>query len=163
MMRFTILFVATALLVGCGKKDESGGSSAKSTESKAAPAGPTKLPKLNLQIDVPGKVEVGDAIMGEGHMLQGSGVGAMTIEIAEKPQTLAEAKSDAEMYTPKNQKEETLADGWALSFENTGSMGKNYFVEVRRDIGGKTYKCSTTGSDAGQAAAVLTACKTLKP
>ena len=162
MMRMTILFVATALLVGCKKKEDNVGSSAKATESKAA-AGPTKLPKLDLQIDVPGKVEVGDAIMGDGHMLQGAGVGAMTVEIAEKPQTLEEAKSDAEMYTPKNQKDEKLADGWALSFENTGSMGKNYFVEVHREIGGKAYKCSTTGSNAGQAAAVLAACKTLRP
>jgi hypothetical protein len=90
-------------------------------------------------------------------------VGAMTVEITAKPQTLEEAKSDAELYSPKNTKEEKLADGWVLTFENTGSMGKNFFVQVRRDIGGKTYNCSTTGGDANQAAAVLTACKTLRP
>jgi hypothetical protein len=162
MTRISILFVAVALFAGCKKKDDGGAPAGKTTEAKA-PAGPTKLPKLGLSIDVPGKVEVGDAIMGEGHMLQGAGVGAMTIEIASKPQTLEEAKSDAEMYTPKNLKEETLADGWVLTFDNTGSMGKNFFVSVRRDLGGKTYTCSTTGSDANQAAAVLAACKTLRP
>jgi hypothetical protein len=164
MTRISVLFIATALFAGC-KKDDKGGAapSGKATESKAAPAGPTKLPKLGLSIDVPGKVDVGDAIMGEGHMLQGAGVGALTVEIAAKPQTLDEAKSDAEMYSPKNLEDETLADGWALTFDNTGSMGKNFFVQVRRDIGGKTYTCSTTGSDAGQAAAVLAACKTLRP
>jgi hypothetical protein len=160
MTRMTVLFVAVALFAGC-KKDEGGGSAAgKTTEAKA---GPTKLPKLGLSIDVPGSVEVGDAIMGEGHMLQGAGVGAMTVEIAEKPQTLEEAKSDADMYSPKNLKDEKLADGWTLTFDNTGSMGANYFVQVRRDINGKTYNCSTTGGNAKQAAAVLAACKTLRP
>ncbi len=160
MTRISVLFIAVALFAGCKKKDEDGGSAGKTTE--AAKAGPTKLPKLGLTIDAPGKVEVGDAIMGEGHMLMGEGVGAMTIEIAKTPQTLDEAKSDAELYSPKNQKEEKLADGWVLTFENTGSMGKNFFVQVRRDLGGKTYSCSTTGGNAKQADAVLAACKTLR-
>jgi hypothetical protein len=161
MMRISIALALTAaLFTGCSKKDEGGGAAGKATEAKA---GPTKLPKVGLTIDAPGKVEVSDAIMGEGDMLMGAGVGAMTIEIAAKPQTLEEAKSDAELYTPKNLKEEKLADGWALTFDNTGSMGKNFFVNVRRDINGKTYTCSTTGSDAKQAAAVLAACKTLRP
>jgi hypothetical protein len=160
MTRMTVLFVAVALFAGCKKKDEGGSAAGKAAEAKA---GPTKLPKLGLSIDVPGAVEVGDAIMGEGHMLQGAGVGAMTVEIADKPQTLDEAKSDADMYTPKNLKDEKLADGWALTFDNTGSMGKNYFVQVRRDINGKTYNCSTTGGNDKQAAAVLAACKTLRP
>jgi hypothetical protein len=161
MTRISILFITVALFAGCKKKEDGGGAAGKTTEAKAA--GPTKLPKLGLSIDAPGKVEVGDAIMGEGNMLTGAGVGAMTIEIADKPQTLEEAKSDAELYSPKNQKDEKLADGWVLTFENTGSMGKNFFVQVRRDIGGKTYNCSTTGGDAKQASAVVTACKTLRP
>ena len=160
MTRISILFIAVALFAGCKKKEDGGAAAGKTTEAKSA--GPTKLPKLGLSIDAPGKVEVGDAIMGEGNMLTGAGVGAMTVEIATKPQTLEEAKSDAELYSPKNQKEEKLADGWLLTFENTGSMGKNYFVQMRRDIGGKAYSCSTTGGDAKQAAAVVTACKTLR-
>lgn len=162
MTRISVLFVAVALVTACKKKEEAGSSPSGQPAAKSAPAGPTKLPKLGLSIDVPGAVEVGDAIMGEGHMLQGAGIGAMTVEVADKPQTLEEAKSDADMYSPKNLEEETLTDGWALTFDNTGSMGKNYFVQVRRDLGGKTYSCSTTGSDASQAAAVLAACKTLR-
>jgi hypothetical protein len=165
MTRVSILAVALASLAtfsACKKKDEGGSSSGKTTET-AKPAGPTKLPKLGLQIDAPGPIEVGDAIMGEGHMLRGAGVGAMQIEIAKTPQTLDEAKSDADMYSPKNLKEEKLADGWALTFENKGGAGTNYWVTVRRDIGGKTYNCTTTGSEAGQAAAVLAACKSLRP
>ena len=156
MIRASILFIALASLAatGCSKKKEGGGSS----ES----AGPTKLPKLGLVIHVPGDVEVGDAVMGTGHMLTGADVGAMQVEIAEKPQTLDEAKSDADMYSPKNVKADKLADGWSLTFDNTGGMGANYFVEVRRDIDGKTYKCTTTQGDKERAAAVLAACKTLK-
>jgi len=164
---FAIALASLTMVAGCGKKDESG-TAAKTTEKsggggdKAAPAGPTKLPKLGLQIDVPGKAEVGDAIMGEGHMLQGEGFGAMQIEVAEKKVSLQEAKDSAEMYGPKDLKEETLADGYAITYSNTGSMGKNFFVDVQRDIDGKTYHCSTTGSEEKQQQAVLAACKSLK-
>src|ERR1043165_2893468 len=82
---FALAIASLTMFAGCGKKKDDGGS-AKTAEKSgggggaAAPAaGPTKLPKLNLQIDVPGKVEVGDAIMGEGHMLQGESIGAMQI------------------------------------------------------------------------------------
>ncbi|MBA3460108.1 MAG: hypothetical protein H0T46_09125 [Deltaproteobacteria bacterium] len=160
MIRASILFIALASLAtttACGKKDgdKGGGGAAKA-------AGPTKLPALNLAIEVPGDVELGDAVMGKGHMLTGADIGAMQVEIAEKPQTLDEAKSDADMYSPKNVKADKLADGWALSFDNTGGAGANYFVEVRRDIDGKTYKCTTTQGDKDRAATVLAACKTLK-
>ena len=157
MLRTTALLVALAsiTITGCSKKEGDGGG------ESAKPAGPTKLPKLGLQIDVPGAVELSDAIGGEGHMLMGSGIGAMSIEITPTPQTIEEAKSDADMYSPKNLKDEKLADGWALTYENTGSMGKNYFVNVRRDIDGKSYRCSTTSPDE-RAQKVLAACKTLR-
>jgi len=163
MIRASIFALALITFTGCKKKDEAGATAAKGTESsQKAAKGPTKLPKLGLSIEVPGSVEVGDAIMGEGHMLQGSSIGAMQIETAEKPKTLDEAKSDADMYSPKDLKTETLPDGWAVTFNNTGSMGKNFFVDVQREIGGKTYHCSTTGGEAKQAEAVLAACKSLK-
>jgi hypothetical protein len=110
---------------------------------------------------VPGSVELSDAIGGEGHMLMGEGIGAMSVTIEKEAKTLEAAKSDAEMYSPKNLKEEKLADGWTLTFENTGSMGKNYFVQVRRQIDGKEYDCSTTSPDE-RAQKVLAACKTLR-
>lgn len=159
MIRISLLVVALATTgLGCKKNESNGSGAAKSAEAK-----PTKLPKLGLQVDVPGAAEVGDAIMGEGNMVQGEAVGAMQVEIAKKPQTLDEAKSDADMYSPKNLKADALPDGWTLTFENTGSMGKNYFVEVRRDIAGKTYTCSTTTGNDKQAAGALAACKTLRP
>lgn len=153
MLRTYALALALVSVIGCSKKDGDGGSD--------KPAAPTKLPKLGLQLDIPGSVEVTDGVAGDGHMLMGSGIGAMHVDLMKEPQTLEQAKEDASMYTPKNLKEEKLADGWVLTYENTGSMGKNLFVEVRRDIDGKSYKCGTTGSD-DRTQKVLAACKTLR-
>src|SRR5207302_10105526 len=136
-----VLFAVVSLAAGCKDKKS----------DAAAAAGPLKLPKLNLQIDVAGETNVGDAIMGEGNMIQGENVGAMQVELMKTPKTLDEEKSDADMFSPKNLKTETLPDGWVVTFDNKGSMGANYFVSVRRDIAGKSYKCSTTGSNPDQA------------
>jgi hypothetical protein len=121
-----------------------------------------KLDTLGLTLDVPGEVRVDKAIMGDGQMVQGSSVGAMQVEIPKEEQTLAQAKEDAQMYTPKNLKEETLPDGWALTYENKGSMGANFFVDVRRKIDGKSYKCWVTTGESSQATNVLAACKSLR-
>lgn len=158
MIRISIALVAVLSFTACSKKKEGEGGGGGGDKPAAL-----KLPKSdNLTIDVPGEATVGDGIMGDGNMIQGEAVGALTIEPDKKPQTLDEAKSDAGMYSPKNLKGEALPDGWTLTFDNTGSMGANYFVTVRRDIGGKTYKCSTTTGDANQAKGALAACKTLR-
>ncbi|MGN6108036.1 MAG: hypothetical protein ACTHU0_23210 [Kofleriaceae bacterium] len=160
MTRISMVFVvAAALVAGCSKKDEKGGGGGGGGGGKPAEV---KLPKLGLVLDAPGTVRVDDAIMGEGHMLMGEGIGAMDVTLAKEPETLEQAKESASDFNPANQKEETLADGWALIFENSGSMGKNYFVQVRRKLDGKEIKCSTTGTNPGPAAAVLAACKSLR-
>jgi len=146
-----VLFAAVSMFAGCKKDSEA-----------AAPAAALELKKIGLHIDVAGETTVGDAIMGDGVMIQGETIGAMQIETMKEAKTLADEKSDADMYSPKNLKAEPLADGWLVTFDNKGSMGANFFVTVRRDIGGKSYKCSTTGSDAAQAKAVVAACKSLR-
>jgi len=177
MTRISIMLAAALVIApGCSKKagDKPAGDDKAATGQKAAaddkaaigskPAagGAVKLPKLGLALDAPGEITVGDAMVGEGHMLQGGGIGAMSVEIASTPQTLDEAKEDAKSYTPQNLKADALPDGWALTFDNKGGAGTNYWVDVRRTIDGKLYKCTTTGGDAGQAAAVLAACKSLR-
>jgi hypothetical protein len=164
MKRISIILLASTTLfaAACGGKKTEGAAKGSDGDKGGAPAAATKLPALGLQLDVPGDVNVGDAIGAKGHMLQGSGIGAMQIEAFDKPKTLDEAKTDAADYSPKNVKGETLPDGWTLTYDNSGSMGANYFVTVRRDIGGASYKCSTTGSDPKQAEAVLAACKSLR-
>ena len=74
----------------------------------------------------------------------------------------ADAKKEADMFNPKNAKVDTLPDGWVLTFDNEGSMGKNFFVQVRRDIGGKAIWCETTVAMPEQQTNALNFCKSLK-
>lgn len=168
MIRASLLFIAlsTLAVTGCKNKEEGGSAPAAGDKAgeakKPAAGGPVKLPDLGLQVDVAGEPTVDKALSGTGHMLMGGAVGAMTVELKDADQTLEDGKSDAGMYDPKNLKEEKLADGWALTWDNTGSMGANYFVESRRTIDGKFYKCGSTVSKPEQASAVLAACKSLR-
>ena len=160
MTKHIMLVLAVLAFAGCGgKKDDGAPSAGKSAEKKTG-GGATKLDQLGgLTIDFNGSVD--KAIGGDGVMIQ-SESGVVTVEEVKTPKKIEDAKSDADMYSPKNYKEEKLADGYALTYENSGSMGANYFVDVQRTIAGKTYHCSTTGSSAGQQQAVLAACKSLK-
>lgn len=137
---------------------------AKSEAKADAPAAAAKLdlPKVGLKADAPAGATAGDGVMGNGHMVMGDNLVVGVEEAGEStPKTLDAAKSDAEMYGPKNIKEEKLADGWVLTFENEGSMGKNYHVNVRREIGGKAYSCTTMQSTPEQSANAVAFCKSL--
>ncbi len=160
MKKNLFVLFSISILAACGgkKDDKAPASGDKPAESKGGSS--QKLAKVGgLSIDFPG--DISDEIGGDGVMIVGED-GVLTVEEAKKPQTIDEAKSDAGMYSPKNLKDEKLADGWALTFDNTGGAGANYFVTVQRVIGGKTYTCSTTSPKAEQAQAVLAACKSLK-
>ncbi len=138
-------------------------SAAPATAAAAAGGNEVVLTKLNLKAEAPEGTQAKDAIIGEGMMLQGTGL-IVSVDVASetRPKTIEDAKKDAEMYTPKNLKEEKLADGYAVTFENEGGMGKNYWVMVRREIGGKAYWCETTASQPEQQEAALKVCKSLK-
>src|SRR5262249_50695087 len=113
MNRISIVLVAVAALAaGCSKKDgdkaagdkaagdkaagdkAAGDKAADKAAGKSGGGGPVavKLPTLGLALDAPGEVKVDKAMMGEGHMLTGTGVGAMQVETAKAAQTLDEAK-----------------------------------------------------------------------
>jgi hypothetical protein len=142
--------VPLALALACG----GGASDAKPTA--------VDLPKLGLKMDAPAGSTVSDGIMG-GVMVQGPNL-IVTIDEATdtRPKTAEDATKDVDMYNPQNAKSEKLADGFALTFENTGDLGKNYWVHVRRELGGKAYWCETTSSSPEQQTAALAACKSLK-
>jgi hypothetical protein len=174
-MKAIVLCLACISLAATGCNSSSaapaGSSSAKADEKKAdnsvanSKSGPTKLPKLGLQIDAPGLVIVDDGVGTNGMMISGPEVGGINISEAGKddPKTLKAAQSDSELFTPKNVKTETLPDGWVLTFENTGSAGVNYWVTVRREIGKKPIMCTGANDTAAKSAAVVAACKSLKP
>ncbi len=156
------LFGMAAVLIvhglsGCDKKDEKEGGEEKAKTSLQ------ELGETGLKGEVPAGANVGKALIGDGVMVQGPGLVATVEEAsATRPENLEGAKKDAEMYNPQNIETEELGDGWAFSFENTGSMGTNYFVWVRRKIGGKDWWCSTTGSEAAHKKNTLAFCKSLQ-
>ncbi len=77
------------------------------------------------------------------------------------PRKIKDAQEAAKIFTPKNVHTDTLSDGWVLTYENTGSAGANYFVSVRRSIGGKDYMCETRQSTPAQQKAAVDFCKSL--
>ena len=165
----TALILVTA--PACGTKDDGTpkgtAASAKVSESAkaaptAAPSGASKLSKLDDLTIEAGGADIGEGIAAGGVMLSGGTVGALSISVATTPKTEADAKTDADMFTPKNYKAETLADGYIATYDNTGEMGASFFVDAQRTIGGKVYHCSTTVTTVSQQAASVAACKSLK-
>lgn len=161
MTRISLLIVVA--LCACGKKDENkaGGGGAAGGGGKPAVV---ELKEVGLKAEIPGQILTNDKGMGEGAstMLTGTDFGAMSVDEIKEERTLETAKTEAKDYSPAKIDEETLADGWALTYNNKGGMGENFFVETQRKIDGKIYKCGTTTNTAARQAVVLAACKSLK-
>jgi len=152
--------VMVLALAACGKKDDkpaAGGD--KDKPAAAAPAGDDKKLKVGLSIKTDG--EVGEGMSPEGNMITGGTSGAFTVEPDKTPMTADEIKKDAADNKPKDLKVDTLADGFIVTYVNTGSAGDNFWVDARRKIGGKAIRCSSTVSSADQQAAVVAACKSI--
>lgn len=56
-----------------------------------------------------------------------------------------------------------IADGWVVTWENTGSMGDNCWLTVRREIGGKGCMCETMQSNEDRRKAAIVICTSLEP
>ncbi|HRI10535.1 MAG TPA: hypothetical protein PKW35_22095 [Nannocystaceae bacterium] len=176
-MRTLFIALPLAFSIACGggapadkkeDKKEAAKGDAKADAPKEEPKkeGPAALDlaKLGLTAEAPEGAAAGDAIVGDGVMIQGPGI-VVTVQVAGEmyPKTLEDAKKEAtEMYSGKEIKEETLPDGWVIVWENEGGLGKNYWVQARRDIDGKSYECSTTASQPEQQTNALATCKSLK-
>ncbi|MBX3273756.1 MAG: hypothetical protein KF729_26055 [Sandaracinaceae bacterium] len=160
-----------AALVACGGSD---GDEARNDDpfgladlaaavAEPTPPAPAELaiPALNLRVDAPAGSSVTELLGSQ--MISGVGL-VVSVEAANaaSPATLAAARTEADLFTPQNLREETLADGWVLTYENTGGMGTNYFVTARREIGGTAYMCTTTVSSAEQQSAAVAACRSLR-
>ncbi|HEY7371260.1 MAG TPA: hypothetical protein VIF57_03710 [Polyangia bacterium] len=148
------LGLASVATISCSKSKSGGGGGG---------SVPVALAGLGVTAQVPEGTTADKAIVGDGLTLQGPDL-VVGVQLAgkDRAKTLAEAKDKNSMYSPTDVKEETLADGWALSFQNKGGMGTNYWVQVRRTVGGKAIWCDTTASSAEQQANALAACKSLK-
>jgi hypothetical protein len=141
-----------------------GGAEAGAPADGGAAAPPTlaevTLPKAGLKGDAPEGTSVTE-LMGN-DMVQGPNL-VVTVEKGdEKPKTGDDAIKDADMYTPKDPKVETIADGYVLTFTNEGGLGTNFWVNARREIGGAAYWCTTTASSQEQSDAAVAFCKSLR-
>ncbi|MBI5542855.1 MAG: hypothetical protein HY901_03130 [Deltaproteobacteria bacterium] len=133
----------------------------KSVKPEAKPAEPKgvvhKLEKLGLKLEGP-KLKSRE---GDGHWtLEGDGLMFTVGKPSDfAPKTYEEAKGAKADYSPEHvTKEEKLEDGWNIQFENRGAMGSNYFVWIRRTIGGTPFICETTASSAEQASKIAKIC-----
>jgi hypothetical protein len=138
--------------------------SAATAGANAKASGPLviNIPKLGLKGLAPGETE--QPILGDGEPILLATAGFTVTLAAAKPtdpKTLKDGQKAAELFTPKNSKSETLPDGWVLTYENTGSAGTNYFVNSRREIGGKGYLCETAQNTLEQQAKAVAFCKSL--
>lgn len=158
-----VALIAGLALTGCGskKKNEGGGGGAAGQGGGGKAAGgtkPYKFATLGITGDLPTDVDTSSE-----EMLVGPSIGAMGLSEASTKRTLDEAKQEAQDYSPQNVKGEALPDGWVLTYDNKGELGANFFLEVQRDIGGKTIRCSTTQPNNERIGAVLAVCKSLRP
>jgi hypothetical protein len=152
-MRASNLFLVLALsATGALACKKSGGGSV-----------PLALAGLGVTAQVPEGSTADKALIGPGMMITGPDL-VVTVQAAtaEHPKTLAAAKDKNSLYSPTAVKEETLPDGWAVTFQNHGAMGTNYWVQVRRDVGGKAIWCEGNVNSADQQTNALAACKSLK-
>lgn len=168
MVRFgwlgaSLVLASSLALAACGGGG-SGDASGKpaGTGAGAAASKPTKLEKVGLTLDLPADATVSDAIGGDGNMVMAPNT-TFTVSVAKAtdPKTADDAKAAA--LATENLKIEKLPDGWVLTSENTGSAGRNYWLTMRREIGGKGYMCETMQSADAQVKAAIAACKSLKP
>lgn len=178
------LFIAFSLItvLACSKK-ESGDSAAptgsqpsakpvamapppapSSPPTEVAVAGEVSLDAFGLHMDAPARTEVTEGFQpGEVIAATPSADFTLTVALAVPPfpKTLAIAKSESTSKAPTNMKEETLADGWLLTFES--NQDSSFYLQGRREIEGKAFRCFTSSSTAAGQEAAFRACKSLRP
>jgi hypothetical protein len=171
-IRISLFLAALTTVAACKddkKGDAAGGGAGKTKEGEkqpAAKAAPKTIDAFGLAFDGPADAEVSDMTMGDNKTMMVMGTGVV-FSVAEPSSisatTLEEAVEGSKIYDGATiTKQEKTADGYHLEFNNKGSMGANYFVEIRRTIGEKPYICSTTAPDASFAKAAVAACQSLR-
>lgn len=119
------------------------------------------IPALGLHITAPPGSQVTELLGSQ--LVMGLGMN-VNVRVAGDidPSTIADARSEADLFTPTNFIEETLADGFAATYQNVGGAGTNYWVTVRREIRGTPYMCTSMSGTADEQRAALDACKSLR-
>lgn len=147
---------------GASKGDDKGSAKDGKGAKDDASAKPTKINSVSLTVDLPPDASVSDGMSEKSSMIS-TGAATLTVSLAKPtdPKTSADGKAGA--LATENLKIEKLADGWIVTSENTGSAGRNYWLTMRREIGGKGYLCETMQSNEDQVKAAIAICKGLRP
>ncbi len=175
MILTSLCFLGALAIAACEKGDGKAGDG-KTADAKAADAkGDTKpaaaknetkkLDKVGLSVELPPDSTVSDGMGDNSAMVSVPGA-ALTISVAKDtdPKTVDDGKNGALLGDKgRNLKGDKIADGWIVTWENTGSMGDNYWLTMRREIGGKGYMCETMQSNEEQRQKAIALCKSLKP
>ena len=156
-MKYTVTFLSLAIALGaCSKKDGDG-------EGGGGDSATITLADLDgLKIDVQKGTE--PSKLGSSVMIMSISE-SFTVDVASDstPQTLDDAKKQAtELYNAKDIEEVKVEGGWGITFANKGSMGENYWLNMRREINGKAYWCSTSVGHKTLRDGAVRACKTLR-
>ena len=176
MTKSSLMLLSLLALGACNESDEEG--DAKSGDAKSGDAEsddakesaklvPIQIEKFGLTIDAPEGAEAKE-MMDDIRVKSGQDLDIFVGEAGkfDAPTLEERVKEATESTKGENLKEETLDNGWALTFTNSGKLGSNevtnYWVDVRLTFGDKTYHCNTTASTEDQQAAALAACKSLR-
>lgn len=166
-LALTLVLASSFALAACSSSSAApDGSGSGKGAPGAAPAGGAKvitIAKLGLKGTAAGETE--EPMMGSGDpiMIMAS---TFTLTLSEAkttdPKTIKNAQDIAAGFNATNIQTETLPDGWAVTYQNKGGdLGPNFFVSVRREIGGKGYLCETMQNNTDQQKAALAFCKSL--
>lgn len=164
-LALTLVLASSFALAACSSSSAAtDGSGSGKGAPGAAPAAAKviTLTQFGLKATLAGETD--DPIIGSGDTVMIAAQSfAANVSLAKPtdPKTVKDEQEIAKTFNPKDLQSETLPDGWLVTFKNTGSMGDNYWVSVRREIGGKGYLCETTQSTPAQQKAAIAFCKSL--
>lgn len=167
-----VVFIPLALSVGCHSSKAGGAATGPATSGSAA-AAPRQgakavphrvaVPALGISVEAPEGTKVTEIMKGM-EQVRGPGlVINLDVDDSHADKTLDQAKKGAQVTKPTNMKGETLSDGWVLTYEGDNGGKRGFFVEGRREIGGKAIGCDSATESAAQQQATAKACRSIKP
>jgi len=144
---------------------KSGEGKAPSVKTEAAKSKVLKLEAIKVQLDA--NAPEGFSPMGENFWIailaDGAGTN-LSLQVKDSA-SFEEYVGTAEMFVASKgsiTRNAKTADGGIVEYNNTGSMGANFFIDVVKVIDGKKIQCGGVQSSQAQADAVSKACLTLR-
>jgi hypothetical protein len=166
-------FTSTTTLGGCSKSEDQKSDTTRPTSAAVAKAsgleaGFVEVPnEKGLQAKVPETLEPNGLGGAAGFHAKAGKLSVMINELEAEAtkKSFAEAKKEnEEVLFKKWISSEKTVDGWVMQWEGEQieGMGASHNFEVKKVVGGKTYKCYGSGASAAEIASGVEVCKSLK-